>query len=242
MVFGGFFVIFALMKINIEFLREQFDYFNALIFQQLYGSLLPTLPIYLTEAKTFLAKCCCRRTRTLNGWRNTDFSMRFNIRIDLEPAEIEDTLIHEMIHYYIMLNHVKDTGPHGDVFKRMMTEINSKYGRRISVRHNPSSEQREQGYDNRRRWHVISLIEFKDGRYGIKVLPRVIEHILNYHSAFSTDSRVAGIEFFLHNDPYFNRFPNSSALRSQFCDGEEVRSHLKGAHRLVCENGKVIQK
>ena len=50
------------------------------------------------------------------GTKYYDFKLRINKRIDLPEQEIEDIIIHEMIHYHIAYNGIKDTSTHGRVF------------------------------------------------------------------------------------------------------------------------------
>ena len=37
-------------------------------------------------------------------------------------------MVHEMIHYYIAWNNIKDNKTHGDEFMRIAEEMNTKYG------------------------------------------------------------------------------------------------------------------
>lgn len=47
--------------------------------------------------------------------------------------QLEDVMTHEMIHFSIAYTGLKDSAPHGVVFRGMMDAINRKYGRHISV-------------------------------------------------------------------------------------------------------------
>jgi len=64
-----------------------------------------------------------------------NFQFVISTKVDLPEAEVEDTIIHEMIHYWILSNQMQDTGPHGDIFKAKMKEINMKYNRNLSIVH-----------------------------------------------------------------------------------------------------------
>lgn len=70
-----------------------------------------------------------------------------NTRIELSEDEIEDTIIHEMIHYYIGYNQLEDTSAHGAIFQQVMNAINEKYGRHLSISHKSSKSQKEQAVD-----------------------------------------------------------------------------------------------
>lgn len=51
------------MDITIPLIKQKFDEYN----QQMFGGKLPTLPIKLSNAKTFLGKCCFTTRRGLTG-------------------------------------------------------------------------------------------------------------------------------------------------------------------------------
>ena len=123
------------MKATIPYVEKKFEEFNQLIFD----GKLPKLPIELSDAKSFLGLCVYKKRRTLLGKVVCyDFKLRINTRIDLDEAEVEDIIIHEMIHYYIGYNGIVDSSAHGRVFRQLMMEINERYGRHIRVSHKPT--------------------------------------------------------------------------------------------------------
>lgn len=150
----------------------------------------------------------------------------FGGKLSKIPVElrIEDTIIHEMIHYYIGYNRLEDALAHGPLFLSIMNEINRKFGRNLTVSHKSTKEQREQLQDKRSHYHVIAVVNFHDGRTGIKVLPRVLRSILYYY-----------------NNVFFNRYPNSSALKVHFLEADEINKQLAGAEKMACD-GKSIKR
>ena len=220
-------------KATIPYVEKKFDEFNHLIFD----GKLPKLPIELSDAKTFLGMCVYKRRRTL--WGRTecyDFKLRINTRIDLPEAEVEDIIIHEMIHYYIGYNKIVDTSAHGRVFRQMMNTINERYGRHIRISHKPNMEQREQLYGTKERWRVVALVTFKDGQTGIKVLPRMASKVQHYYQVVSRESSVVSVELYMTNNSFFNRYPSSSALRVHYIDRTEAEKQLEGAEKLESIN------
>lgn len=118
------------MRPTVEFLKRNFDEFNRLMFD----GQLPELPIAVGNARRSLGGLHFVKVRKMFGaveYRN--FHIRISAGFDLDESEIEDVLIHEMIHYYILYNKVEDTSPHGKVFRKMMKDINAHFGRNISV-------------------------------------------------------------------------------------------------------------
>ena len=93
------------MKPTIEYIENKFREFNHLVFDDK----LPILHIQLSNAKTFLGMLVYKKRRKLFGKLELyDFRLRISIRLDLPESEVEDTIIHEMIHYYIHFNGIKE--------------------------------------------------------------------------------------------------------------------------------------
>jgi len=224
------------MKATVEYVEKKFDEFNQLCFN---GS-LPRVKVAMSDARTFLGKYTWRCRHDAQGSEiHYDRQLRVNTRLDMEESLLEDVILHEMIHYYIEWNQLHDTSAHGPIFRRIMDEINTRYGRHITVTHKGTSEQHEQLQDNRLRWHVVAIVRFDDGKVGLKVLPRIAQHIVRYYEAFVHYQGVTQVLFFLTNNPYFNRYPTSSVLRAHWVDGPEVEKQLSGAKVVECDGQTV---
>jgi hypothetical protein len=227
------------MKATIPYIEEKFEEFN----QQMFAGQLPKLPIELSDAKSFLGVCVYKKRKTEDGKTECyDFRLRINTRIDLPEQEVEDTIIHEMIHYFIGVKQLEDVTTHGPIFQHMMNSINERFGRHVTISHKGTQEQRDQAVDKKAHWHVIAVVHFSDGRTGIKVLPRVLPRIVNYYNTVSGDSKVNSVKLYMSNNPFFNRFPNSAALNVQFIDKDEAERNLNGAERMECDGSRIIRK
>ena len=123
-----------------------------------------------------------------------------------------------------------------------MQRINEQHGRHLTVSHKGTKEQREQAFDTKPHWHVVAVVLLKNGKTGVKVLPRVAPRIVNYYNQVGSHSSVEEIKLFLSKDIFFNRFPNSSALNVIFVDHDEVMKHLLDAERLVCDGKSLTSK
>lgn len=225
------------MRATVDYVKAKFDAFN----RQIFAGKLPPIPIELSNAKTFLGMCSYRKRRIGNRVEKFDFRLRINTRIDLPEQEVEDTIIHEMIHYYIGYFRLADSSAHGPRFRQIMDTINTRYGRHIRISHRLTTEQKEQAYDDKPRWHVIVAIRFIDGRFGVKVIPRSVNRIILFYNTLKLVKEIAHADMYLTNEPYFNRFPNSYALRIQYVDKAEVMAHLKDAIPVLCD-GKSLKK
>lgn len=224
------------MKATVPYIEAKFEEFNRTMFE----GKLPKIPVELSDAKTFLGQCVYKKRRNPAGKTELyDFRLRINTRVDLPKREVEDTIIHEMIHYYIGYNKLEDDSAHGPLFIGIMNEINRKFGRHLTVSHKSTKEQREQLQDKRSRYHVIAVVTFIDGRTGIKVLPRVLRSILYYYNNVLADRGIASIQLYMSNNVFFNRYPNSSALKVHFLEADEISKQLEGAEKMACD-GKTI--
>ena len=112
------------------FLDSRFETFNTLCF----GGALPPVPLKLGRAVRTLGACTYRKKRHLFGrMEYYGFTLRISTRYDLPEAELEDILLHEMIHYEILVNQRRDTSAHGRLFRARMKEINEGFGRHIRI-------------------------------------------------------------------------------------------------------------
>lgn len=226
------------MKATVPYIRQKFREFNQLFF----AGTLPELPIELSDAKGFVGVCRYKSRQKEDGTVELyDFKLSINTRIDLPEREIEDTIIHEMIHYFIGVNRLEDSSSHGPMFQHLMKTINEKYGRNITISHKTTESQREELIDKKPHYHVVAVVSFTNGKTGIKVLPRVLPRILNYYNKVREQKTVVDIKLYMSNDIYFNRFPNSSALNVHYIEPAELEEHLKDAEVLGCD-GKTITK
>ena len=120
----------------IPYIEEKFDAFNKLIF----GGELPRIPIVLGSATSVVGAFSYKARRNFWGKKEYfDLKLRFSKKFDLPENELEDVIIHEMIHYYIHFKNLKDKSAHGPLFKNLMNQINKTFGRKISIRYRGSS-------------------------------------------------------------------------------------------------------
>ena len=224
------FITFAhIMKATIPFVEQKFKEFNRLIF----GDRLPMIPIKLSNAATFMGMCTFRVKRNLLGRKSyTDFTLKISTRFEQTEKELEDIIIHEMIHYFIHYHKLEDRSAHGPLFRKMMNDINLRYGRHLSISHKTTAAQKEEALNGKRQWRVVAVVVFHNAKIGVKVLPRIKERIVNYRDKVSRSKEVTSVTLFISNDPFFNRFPCSSVLKAHYIDEEELRKHLMGAKKV----------
>ena len=230
------------MRPTIEYIQTRFDEYNTRFF----GGTLPPLPVKLSHAKGFLGKVTfTRRRRGLFGrYHNEDFVLRINVRIDLPETVVEDTILHEMIHYYIAVNEWHDTSTHGELFRREMARINQTGGRHITISHRLNEE--EQAQAQVRKGRIVAVLHLSDGRTGIKIVPKQIRHILYWHQkatkVFGGRDGQATIEWYYTAHPFFANYPSSIAMKVYIIEKPDTIP-LDDAHRLLVTDRQVrLQK
>lgn len=208
------------MIANIKFAEQKFTEFN----RRMFAGRLPAIRFELSEAKTFLGQYEHKGNERL---------IKLSTFYDLQEAELEDIIIHEMIHYFIAYNGLKDTSSHGDIFRALMESINAAHNRRIAIRHK-ISEPLPQATNRtiRAKWHVIAAVYMHNGSCGLKVLPRVLPKIKYYRDSVLASPKVTRIDLFLSNNRFFERYPNSAALRVYNIDRKTLEENLKDAEPL----------
>lgn len=206
---------------------------------------LPEIPVVLTSAKSFLGQCVSRVRNLPDGRKeHYDFYLKFSTYYDQPQEVIDDTIIHEMIHYFIFYNGLPDSGPHGQIFKSIMSNFNRVYGLHLSVTHRNSPGKTLQAAESgKRTWHIIAVVTYRSGQTGVKVLPRVAVKAINYHNAVSSAPEIRDVKLYLHDNPFFNRFPTSAALKVHILDRQEIDINLTGASRLkITSRGLAVEE
>ena len=160
--------------------------------------------------------------------RREDFVLRISTRFDLPEAEIEDTLIHEMIHYKIALEGLQDTSTHGRLFRAMMKEINDRYGRHLSISHKAGPEELDR--DTRIRTHHVCVSRLADGRTAVTVAAGT--RVRSIRRAFKWSPTVRSSTWYRSTDPWFNRFPHCRSAKLFPVDPDTLQLHLKDATPL----------
>ena len=222
------------MKATVEYIQKRFDEYNARFF----GGSLPPVPVKLSHAKGFLGKVTYQRRKhgLFGQYRNEGFVLRINVRIDLPEELVEDTILHEMIHYYIAVNQITDSSSHGQIFRREMARINREGNRHVTLSHRLNEEQQAQAHVHKSR--VVAVVHFEDGKTGIKVVPRQQRHILYWHRTAQRRFPIHDIEWYYTDNEYFAKYPSSVAMKI-FLVPTLFELPLGDAKRLTIEGSQI---
>ena len=217
---------------SLKYVEEKFDYYNKLCF----GGQLHRPPIRLNTRHGSLGITKCKMMRLNDGSIHyTDFSIEISVREDLPEEEYIDTIVHEMIHYYILSNDIQDDSKHGSIFQKIMHELSQKYGIRITIAYEPSDEELIHKIGSR--WRYICVVAFKNGTFGIIVVAKT--KLFEMWNAAYNSSDFISVKWYVSNRCIFSVFPVSVSLNPVRLERRRILSYLIGAYELE-RNGNCI--
>lgn len=220
------------MRPTVEYVNTKFEEFNRLCFE----GKLPPIPVAVTQAKSYLGKVVFKKnTGFLKKTKYSDFRMLISNRRDLDSDVVDDTILHEMIHYWILFNGIRDTSTHGEVFRRMMHDFNRRFGRKVTVSHRVTKEEMERNRE--RKSNLVCISRLKDGSYGITVAART--RILELWDGLEAWDLVERSRWIFTEHPFFGNYPRSMKTKLYRVAPEELKKALDGA-RILQRNGKKI--
>lgn len=198
------------MTPTVDFIRSQFVAFNARYF----GGSLPEPRFVVTHARTILGQFVCSQRR---GWgvfagRPRSFTIKVSAYFDMPEREYQNVLLHEMIHYHIAYNRIKDTSPHGEKFRAMMRRLNEEEGWNIRV----SGEVAQYGVADEaaeRRVRAVVAMGTADGKHYLSVVQR--GYVGKVEAAIRRTAAITTHEWFVTTDNYFRDFPQVRSLRAR---------------------------
>ncbi len=220
------------MRPNLQYVLDKFDYYNKLCF----NGELKRPPIFLNTRKGSMGITKCRQTTDENGNTVfTDFSIEISVRHDMPEVEYTDTIVHEMIHYYIFSNNLKDDSPHGTLFQAKAREIMEKYGIRVTVAYDPSEETLIATID-RQRFIVVVEDENEKTYYAVVIRNKVFE----LWDVIPKLKGIVSVKWYTSNRAIFGTIPASASPRLLYIDADKMHHYLTGAHELTRE-GDIIR-
>lgn len=202
------------MIVTIDWMEEWFKRFD----QEYFGGKLPLPELSLTRAKTRLGQLAFKRASRWGRTKLYDFKLSMSTYYDMTEQQAKSVLLHEMIHYIIGYTGLKDTAPHGVVFRGMMDNLNRKYGWDIRVMTSTKGWKVSERVVEKKKakgpqTYLMLAIELKDGKFYLsrvnpgfarrieKQLPMVRE--LRSHRWYTTQ------------ESYFEDYPQVRSLRGR---------------------------
>lgn len=114
------------MELTVQYLNNAFDKYN----KRFFNNVLPPIEIKISRTRNCFGRFWSRKER--NGNKRPLF-IDISKYYKRSQHDIDCTLIHEMIHYYICFMGMKDNNKHGVIFKGMAREISEKSDFNITI-------------------------------------------------------------------------------------------------------------
>ena len=220
------------MRPNLTWMMSQFVSFNQRYFQRR----LPLPAFRLSKARTFLGNMKWKENRLKHKY--FDYQLTMSEYYDLEEHELQSVMLHEMIHYFIAFNYIKDTSPHGKVFCSIMDKLNA-CGWNIRISHhsteNGESSTARKTYRPGRR--LIGVFIMKQEIYYAVINPGYVGRIVS--GMFSTPD-FRELKWYVSNDDYFKQFPLIRSLRGYKINNEKLKELEKIMSPVVLKEGMMI--
>lgn len=150
----------------------------------------------------------------------------------MTDRQAKSVLLHEMIHYIIGFTGLKDTAPHGIVFRGMMDNLNRKYGWDIRVMTSTKGWKVSERVEERQKAkgpqaYLMLAIEMQDGKHYLsRVNPSFARRI---ESKLSLVRELRSHSWYTTQESYFEDYPQVRSLRGRRItksDFEKLRNVL----------------
>lgn len=200
--------------------------------QEYFGGKLPLPELGLTRAKTRLGQLAFKRATRWGRTKIYDFKLSMSTYYDMTDKQAKSVLLHEMIHYIIGYTGLKDTAPHGVVFRGMMDNLNRKHGWDIRVMTSTKGWKVSENVVARKKaagpqTYLILAVELKDGKHFLsRVSPRFARSL---ERQLLTAKEVSSYSWYTTQESYFEDFPQVRSLRGRRItkgDFEKLRNVL----------------
>lgn len=222
------------MRPTLRYIEEKFSYFNQLCFE----GALPMPPIKLTMRRLEMGLTRCKKTKAADGrWHYYDFSIEISVRDDLPEEEYIDTLVHEMIHYYLAYNDITDDAPHGTAFREKMQWITNTFGIRVTIEFTPDEELL---VSQRSHYRCVCVIEFCDGTVGVAVVAK--NKLFQLWDQFLQLPNAKATHWYVSDRRIFDMFPVSVSVGCSIVDAGKIHHYLTGAKPLQNDGSTIKVK
>ena len=216
------------MIVTIDWMEEWFKRFD----QEYFGGKLPLPELSLTRAKTRLGQLAFKRASRWGRTKLYDFKLSMSTYYDMTEQQAKSVLLHEMIHYIIGYTGLKDTAPHGVVFRGMMDNLNRKYGWDIRVMTSTKGWKVSERVAEKKKakgpqTYLMLAIEMQDGKHYLsRVNPSFARRI---ESKLVLVRELRSHRWYTTQEPYFEDYPQVRSLRGRRIsksDFEKLRNVL----------------
>lgn len=196
-------------ELTFEHLKAWFGQFN----RDYFGGKLPLPRLGITHSRTRLGSMGFKKRTHLGKTITYGHSINMSVLYEQDEWGYKNVFLHEMIHYYIAYNNIHDTGPHGEVFRRIMNGLNSQYGWEMKVSESTRDLKRAQDEGNGAYFLVLALHLTSGKKMLSVVMPRYWSVI---NKQLGSVKEVESYSWHITNDPYFNGYRQVRTLRGVY--------------------------
>ena len=141
----------------------------------------------------------------LFGRKTLDTIVIYQQTSGLDLHEIDNVLVHEMIHQYIIQNNLRDSSSHGHLFRGFMDRINRIFTGElhITVRHRAESSEGQGD-----KLHTLIMLQKTDGKYFCcKVNPKRVGWFGAELDRNGASWGITGYKVYTSDNVYFDSLP-----------------------------------
>lgn len=206
------------MIVTLSYLKQAFTYYN----RQLFEEKLPVPCLKLSRAKTRLGQMACKRKVSWGRVRFYDFTISISTAYDLPQNELDDVIIHEMIHYAIAYTGLQDSSAHGKIFRGMMSAINRKHGRHITITARRRLLAATQKEHEKPTEHLVLALKTSRGEHFLSVVNPDYAGKIALQLAKTPD--IEHFAWYKSTNDFFRPMPRVRSLRGRKVTAEVFRS------------------
>ena len=234
------------MIFNGEFLTRNFERFNREIFR----NELPKVRFECTRARTYAAQYCYRKSPFLRKTIPESRCIRYSIFHGFSEKVLEEILIHEMLHLYIEVKKLKDTSPHGHIFKALSAQINESYGYNVNVslkaetatNSGDAGNNTESGINAQCcKRQFFCLLELDDGNYGVCTVTQ--SALFKLWDKLGPAFNCRHWKWYVSRHAFFQKFPKTREKMRYYKVAESDITPLMGEmHELIHQGDHITWK
>lgn len=227
------------MEITVEYLEKAFDRCNQLCFQ----GRLPRPRLTLSKAVTRLGCLKYAMERRQGRTLLHSFNISISTAHELSAEQLDDVIIHEMIHYFIAYHGLRDNAPHGRIFQSIMESINREYHRhiRVAVHQGDRTAVGVDGQDSgawgelagqckRQPPYFVMALQTLDGHYYLSSVAAASVEVLRRKAG--SQKHFKQVCWLVSEDPVFGNYPRVRTLRGVEVPRQEFERVVKAAAPL----------
>ena len=197
------------MQIDTLWMKINFMRFNT----QYFDGVLPLPRLRAGRSRTQLGTMSCKRKTSWGRTKLYDFTISLSNYYDQTEHQFQSVLLHEMIHLSIAVSGVKDTSPHGVVFRGLMQRLNHD-GWDIQIMTKTRNYTKAYtGSATVIAQYIVLALEMNDGkRFLSSVNPKFVRDI---NQQLRTIPQISHFAWFTTSDRWFEAMPKVRSLRGR---------------------------